>query len=565
MVQDSTDENQGLPRRVGISVKAGIDVIRDGKKEVMEDGTQVWRILVSCDGALAISPYFDDFRMISGSRMFVYDEAKKVVLGAYTLSNNKENKLFSTELVPGGHMMIEINVDRGITDLPACVISDISYVYRDIPDFISSRGTSDGCEVNINCTEGENWQKQKRGVARIYVKHSGGFYWCTGSLMNNTLNDHVPFFLTANHCAPDVTPAELSEWIFYFNYEAPGCENPTVNPTPNGSTESGSDFLLLRFDNNVPDNYEPYFNGWSRENQASPSGVAIHHPAGDIKKISTYTRPVETTQWSGTIGTHWLVYWTQTANGWGVTEGGSSGSPLFDNNGRVIGSLTGGMSSCEPPGSGSGTGEDQPDYFGKFYYSWDQNGTDSSQQLKYWLDPLNSGVTFLGGINSKLTAGFEADQNMILIGGMVKYSNLSAGLPVSWEWTFQGGEPGSFSGQQPPDIMYPEGGMFNTQLVVSDGNISDTLILYQYIHVVGKIFPNPASDLVSIYLDVQLPAQVVVEAFNLMGQKMLGIVIPGQAQKLVTLDVSSLSAGIYMVRIQVNQQYIFAKVMVSRH
>jgi hypothetical protein len=154
---------------------------------------------------------------------------------------------------------------------------------------------------------------------------------------------------------------------------------------------------------------------------------------------------------------------------------------------------------------------------------------------------------------------------MILIGGMVKYSNLSAGLPVSWEWTFQGGEPGSFSGQQPPDIMYPEGGMFNTQLVVSDGNISDTLILYQYIHVVGKIFPNPASDVVSIYLDVQLPAQVVVEAFNLMGQKMLGIVIPGQAQKLVTLDVSSLSAGIYMVRIQVNQQYIFAKVMVSRH
>ncbi len=106
-----------------------------------------------------------------------------------------------------------------------------------------------------------------------------------------------------------------------------------------------------------------------------------------------------------------MVYWSATANGWGVTEGGSSGSPLFDNNGRIIGSLTGGMAACEPGGNGSGTGPDQPDYYGKFAYSWDQNGAESAQQLKYWLDPINSGVTYLGGINSNLTAAFEADRN----------------------------------------------------------------------------------------------------------------------------------------------------------
>ncbi|MFA4863680.1 MAG: hypothetical protein WC605_07910, partial [Bacteroidales bacterium] len=286
--EDDEAEKQGFPRRVGVAVKAGIDVIRDGKLDVLPDGTHIWRISVSCNGALAISPYFDDFSLIGGCRMFVYDESKKVILGAYTFFNNKENRLFSTELVPGDHLVIEINADPAITALPSCVVSEISYVYRDLPDFVRNRGTADDCEVNINCPEGDNWQNQKRGVARIYVKHDGGFFWCTGSLLNNILKNREPYFLTADHCAPDVTPAELSEWIFYFNFEAPGCENPTFNPTPNSldgavklanANTNGSDFLLLRFDNEVPENYEPYFNGWNIDNQASPNGVTIHHPA----------------------------------------------------------------------------------------------------------------------------------------------------------------------------------------------------------------------------------------------------------------------------------------------
>jgi hypothetical protein len=571
--EDDADEKQGFPRRVGVAVKADINVIRDGKFEELPNGTKIWRISVSCPGALAMSPCFNDFSLINGYRLFVYDGSKKVILGAYTSFNNKENRLFSTELVPGDHLVLEINADPGITALPSCVVSEISYVYRDMPDFVGNRGTADDCEVNINCPEGDNWQNQKRGVARIYVKRGGGFFWCTGSLVNNTLKNLVPYFLTADHCAPDFTPAELSEWIFYFNFEASGCENPPANPTPNSlngavklanANINGSDFLLLRFDNEVPENYEPYFNGWNIENQASPNGVTIHHPAGDIKKISTYTVPLQSSQWSGTVGTHWMVYWSETANGWGVTEGGSSGSPLFDNAGGIIGTLTGGMASCEPPGSGSGSGQDQPDYYGKFAYSWDQNGDEPSRQLKYWLDPINSGVTSLTGINANLTAAFKADETLLLIGNTVKYSNLSSGLPVSWEWTFEGGDPGFYSGAEPPEIKYPTGGMFDTKLVVSDGIDYDTLLLTDYIHVVGKVFPNPVKDIVNIYLEAEIPAVVKAEVFNIVGQKVLEEEFPNQAFRLVTIDLSSLPASIYVVRLQVKQRFIFAKVMVSR-
>ncbi len=570
--EDKENENLGLPARVGIAVKAGVDVIRDGIKEILPDGTQVWRIAIICDSALALGLYFDDYHLTGGCNLFVYDNDRRNVIGAYTLYNNSKNRLFSTELIPGDHVVLEINAGRDVTVLPACNISEISYVYRDFPLFPVNRGTSDECEININCPEGDNWQYQKHGVARIYVKYNSGFYWCTGALLNNTLQNNVPYFLTANHCAPSASPEDLAQWVFYFNFEAPGCENPSLTPPSNSmngavllanANTTGSDFMLLRLADTVPSNYQPYYNGWSIENVPSPEGVTIHHPAGDIKKISTYTTPVESSPWpgSGSPGTHWQVYWSETVTNWGVTEGGSSGAPLYDNTGKIIGALTGGWAACEPDGSGSDTGPDQPDYYGKFSYSWDQNGSEPSQQLKYWLDPINSGLTSLPGKNASLTAAFQASETLLLIGNSIEFINLSSGLPVSWEWTFEGGIPGSYQGSQPPEVEYPEAGEFDVSLIVSNGLVFDTLALKNYIRVVGKVFPNPTTGRLSIFLEQELPTSVKVEVFNIIGQKVHEEQIPEQVQRLLTLDLSSLSNGIYSVRIEIEQQYLFARVL----
>jgi PKD repeat protein len=162
-----------------------------------------------------------------------------------------------------------------------------------------------------------------------------------------------------------------------------------------------------------------------------------------------------------------------------------------------------------------------------------------------------------------LTAGFEADETLLLIGGTVNYSNLSSGLPISWEWTFEGGDPATFSGKEPPEIKYLSGGMFDTKLVVSDGINYDTLLLTEYIHVVGKVFPNPASKIVNIYLDVQLPAVVYAEIYDLIGQKVLSKEFPNQSFRVVTLDISTLPVGIYLVRLQIQQRFIFAKIVVN--
>ncbi len=163
--------------------------------------------------------------------------------------------------------------------------------------------------------------------------------------------------------------------------------------------------------NNVPENYSPYFNGWSLSNSPGTNGVTIQHPEGDIKKISTYTTTPVTSSWnSNGLPSHWKVFWSQTANNWGVTEPGSSGCPLFDENGRIIGTLTGGQASCST--------QTLPDYFGKFSYHWQSNGSNDTTQLKPWLDPDNTGVNFLNGISVDVQ-----QHQMANVGDVVIYPN----------------------------------------------------------------------------------------------------------------------------------------------
>ncbi len=371
-------------------------------------GERIWLLTIHAPGAKAITVYFDQFYIPEGGRLFLYNPDKSKVIGAFTAMNNNPEKLFSTELIPGDRVTLEYNQPPGDSELPFIHVSEIAYAYRGIPEKkeITGFGSSGPCEVNVICSEGAQWQNEKKGVMRIGVKKYGSTYWCSGSMVNNTRQDMTPYVLTADHCGQGATPQDISEWIFYFDFESADCPNPSKAPSYRSMTGAtvtaasgdvnikGSDFFLLLLDQNIPDTFDVWFNGWSRKDIASQNGTGIHHPQGDIRKISTYTNPLVSTGWNGNLEmTHWEVTWTGTANGHGVTEGGSSGSPLFDPSGRIVGALTGGESSCDS------FALNLPDYYGKFSWSWDMNGSDYSERLDHWLDPDSTGVEVLNGIS----------------------------------------------------------------------------------------------------------------------------------------------------------------------
>jgi hypothetical protein len=412
--EDIVSGNQFLPRRFSVLLSVNADIFNSGTWTDLSNGSKIWQLKLKSAGALATSLYFDDFYLPKGVEFFLYDDTRKQVKGAYTNLNNHKSRLFATELIYGDAVTLELYLPSEIKEMPSLRISELAFAYRDIPTFdqVNGFGNSGFCEVNVGCLpEGESWQDEKNGVVRIQVRVSGSGFWCTGSLVNNLREDNMPYVLTADHCAFQIghyaTTSDLNQWLFYFKYESQTCEDPVQEPPlkslvgaakvaqggNKGST--GSDFYLLELNQPVPESYNPYFIGWSADDEISAEGVTIHHPEGDIKKISTYETPLVTSNWIGNgLPSHWKVFWSETDNGWGVTEGGSSGSPLFNNEGKIIGTLTGGLAACESSGN---IGPDKPDYYGKFSYHWLSNGNADTARLKPWLDPDNTGVTQLEG------------------------------------------------------------------------------------------------------------------------------------------------------------------------
>ena len=337
--------------------------------------------------------------MQPGDAIYIINEDGQFI-GPVTDVENKEFRMYSTVPLNGEEITLLYVKPQERATISSLHLSEIVYVYYD-EKVDKDLGDAQSCQVNINCSpEGDNWQVQKRGVARISFKEGGYWYLCSGTLINNTANDGTPYFLTAYHCGGDASASDRNVWQFYFNYERPGCPNTGTPPNnvitgctykAGGGISGGSDFQLVLLSSSPSLSWNPYYNGWSRSTTASPSGVSIHHPSGDAKKISTYTQTLTTGSWSGGMSSaHWVVRWAQTTNGWGVTEGGSSGSPIFDNNKRVVGTLTGGNSDC----SNQSTARD---YYGKFSKHWDANGTTNSKKLQPWLDPLGTNPTTLNG------------------------------------------------------------------------------------------------------------------------------------------------------------------------
>jgi len=400
------DVQSPVPYRFAVNLPVDLGINNSGTWTKAPDGSSVWRLTIQATGAKGLTLYFDDFRLPEGGAFFVYNPSRTKLLGAFTSQNNEPEKTFATELIAGDRLTMEYDSPSG-ADLPAGLhVSEIAYAYRGVEDPGKSTddfGQSGKCEVNINCIEGAGWQQQKKGIARLSVKRGPSSYWCSGSLVNNVRNDHKPYFLTAYHCGQGTNSLDRNKWIFYFDYESTGCADPPFEPVSKSmtgahlvasSSESvslGSDFFLVLLNQNVPGSWDVFFNGWSREEVPQSPGAGIHHPQGDIKKISTYTDPLQPSSWSGqSYLTHWKTTWVETVNGHGVTEGGSSGSPIFDHGGHIVGTLTGGDSSCDSLFS--------PDYYGRFSYHWDKNGSDSARVLKYWLDPDNTNTMVLNGV-----------------------------------------------------------------------------------------------------------------------------------------------------------------------
>lgn len=399
-----------------ISIPLIIESNKNGVWTTLEDGGKLWQMGIHVDKAYALDFVFSKFWLPKTGKFYIFNPKTNETIGAITsqyLSGEKTNpRRFSTGIVNGDDIVLEYYQPFGEEDLPIIEVEKAYDTFIPPPNFLSPSTAS--CEVDVNCSEGYGWQSEKKAVAMIYCKFGYLGFWGSGSLLNNTQNNHSPLFLTANHLLQlewvngtiimkdAISDNDLSDWVFYWGYELSNCSD-TIQPeykTTVGAVlkanNADTDFALFQLQQdplNIP-GYIPYYLGWDASGNSGTGGVCIHHPNHDVKKISTYSCTPTTVSYNSSPYVNWAVSWLGTANGHGITETASSGAPLINSSHRVIGQLRGASDilSCS---NYTGTSK-----FGKVSDSWTGYGNnDYRRRLDYWLDPYGTNTQIIDGLS----------------------------------------------------------------------------------------------------------------------------------------------------------------------
>lgn len=382
----AAESQRGFAQRFAVGLSTDLR-LSEGRWETSPE-TAVWRLRLASANAQTLNLELADLRLPPSAQLWLYDAAGTVIQGPYTAANITHDGRLWTAAVPTGEAVLELRVATAERDQAGLRVVQVNHGYRDIFK-AGSEDKSGACNIDTVCPQGDAWRDEIRSVARITI---GGQLLCTGQLINNTRQDLVPYFITADHCKVGESGTPAESVVFYWNYVTSTCRGEpdgALDQNQSGSSfvadNERSDFTLVRLSQTPATEFGVYYAGFDVSGAAPLSGAGIHHPQGQEKRISLFDTPA--TQAQAQIETRtvesWRVNWSQ-----GTTEQGSSGSGLWNQNHRLIGILSGGDASCSNTGGN--------DFYGRLDVAWTAEPQPDGQ-LKAHLDPDNTGANSVPG------------------------------------------------------------------------------------------------------------------------------------------------------------------------
>ena len=346
------------PNQIGVNRSVAVSPTTRAQKFVNPDGSQIIVVIIKSAGASGIGVHFRNFALAAGEEVYVYGPAAdSIVFGPYTNKGPWGSGEFWSGTIAGDTAVIEFHT-RTDEKKTGFEIFEISHIFSerdwrlrsDQPDILN-------CELDASCFA----NVQKNAVGRILYNDNGWFV-CTGTLLNDVAQDHIPYFLTANHCVPTQAVAQTVE-VFWF-YQTTSCNSGILRSdwvhSPPGAnllaTQPSNDFALLRLLNNAPAG--AVFSAWTTGVQSTGTGVfGLHHPGQYAPpSLPSYLRRA-----GGTItSTNAVCLDSGLQNGYraewtsGTNEPGASGSGLWNSNGYLVGVLSCGPlpATCNSPDAG---------------------------------------------------------------------------------------------------------------------------------------------------------------------------------------------------------------------
>jgi lysyl endopeptidase len=372
-------ENKGEAPRFAVPHEVSIDPVKFQDWDKAIDSFK-WSHRIHAPNAVSLNFGFTKFYLPEGAELNIFSTDRTKFIRTFTSEDNNVHDELWTPVILSDDVIIELSVPENAIDEVQLELGQVGQGFR---QFGQSTLKSGSCNIDVACEDSQGWENE---VNTVGVISTGGSTFCTGFMVNNTNNDKTPFFMTANHCR--INAGNAASLVVYWNYQTAQCKgarNGKLTDFQTGAihlaSNGASDFSLVKLLRQPKDEWNVRYAGWDATDNIGTPAIAIHHPNTDEKSISFENDPTVLSSYGGgpTPGdsTHVKVIdWDK-----GTTEPGSSGSPLFDDNHRVIGQLHGGGAAC---------GNNLPDYYGRFHTSWQGSGTAKTRLMDH-LDPENTG------------------------------------------------------------------------------------------------------------------------------------------------------------------------------
>ncbi|MCC6699134.1 MAG: trypsin-like peptidase domain-containing protein [Candidatus Hydrogenedentes bacterium] len=310
--------------------------------EGFSDGSMtVYEAAISSVDAEMLRFLVDLSELGEGEEAWVIDMSEPRAFGPYTSADAREGgRWLPTTVGESAVLMVRTTG----TAVPQIALLGVSHFFQRFEEVVKALA----CNNNIACEGNATLQSLSSGIGMMVIPYDTyDQALCTGSLVNNSDTAELePYFLTSWHCVPDY--ADADEVDIVWDYRATGCatnDPPSVASLPRSvgevvlTTNSSYDLTLMRLISVPSGSFGRTYLGWeTRDPILNEDIVTIHYPGGTHMRIS-YGTVIGIDEARSSFIKQTNVHWDD-----GVTEGGSSGSPLLlaDSNYRITGTLSNG-------------------------------------------------------------------------------------------------------------------------------------------------------------------------------------------------------------------------------
>jgi hypothetical protein len=357
--------------RIGVVKSVGMKAEFDRMRRPMPDGGFTWTVALESPTATALRVHFTDFSVSPNAEVYVYGMNGEA-FGPYTGSGPGNSNDFWSNTVSGSVAFVQLRQYGNSSPVNRFTIADIGYLGEkfllpfmqqphdyngDIGRSLAHCPGNENCVEDASCYSGSAINDAKLAAAHMQWVSGAWLYYCSGGLIADTdSSTQIPYFLTANHCLSRGKDAKALEC--YFQYWTANCHGACYDPVGAVPRTLGADIMdssrngdhtLLQLWEDPPAG--SVFMGWTTNPVAFADGThlfRISHPSGEAQAYSEHVVDSQYVECGGLpIGE--FIYSQDVV---GATEGGSSGSPVMNMSGQIVGQLYGAcgytLEVCDP-------------------------------------------------------------------------------------------------------------------------------------------------------------------------------------------------------------------------